>query len=60
MYLDHDPAKQRSIFLKAGLSREADRTALKSKLVQKRWMFPLGFVKWKPQVRSRVELNRDF
>ncbi|GLB37386.1 putative organic solute transporter Ostalpha [Lyophyllum shimeji] len=47
MYLSHDPEEQKSIFLKAGLSREADRQARKTGEVKK-WVFPLGFIKWKP------------
>jgi hypothetical protein len=50
MYISHDPEEQRSIFLKAGLSRDADREARKKGEELKRWVFPLGFIKWKPQV----------
>ncbi|KAF8070429.1 organic solute transporter Ostalpha-domain-containing protein, partial [Lyophyllum atratum] len=49
MYLSHDPEEQKSIFLKAGLSREADREARKKGEELKGWVFPLGFIKWKPQ-----------
>ncbi|KAF5386263.1 hypothetical protein D9615_002306 [Tricholomella constricta] len=49
MYLSHDSEEQRSIFLKVGLSREADREARKKGAELKKWVFPLGFIKWKPQ-----------
>ncbi|PFH53773.1 hypothetical protein AMATHDRAFT_54269 [Amanita thiersii Skay4041] len=49
MYLSHDPDEQRAIFTKYGLSREADREVLKHRDPIKKWVFPLGFVKWKPQ-----------
>lgn len=48
MYLSHDIAEQKSIFLRAGLSREADREARKKGEGLKKWVFPLGFIKWKP------------
>lgn len=50
-YLSHDPDEQRAIFLKNGLSRESDREALRKGETPSKWMFPLGFVKWKPRVR---------
>jgi len=49
-YLSHDPDEQRAIFLKEGLSQEADRIALKKGEKPRKWMFPLGFVKAKPAV----------
>ncbi|KAF8891733.1 organic solute transporter Ostalpha-domain-containing protein [Infundibulicybe gibba] len=49
MYLSHDPEEQRAIFLKAGLSREADRIARQKGDEVEKWVFPMGFVKWKPQ-----------
>ncbi|KAE9400698.1 DUF300-domain-containing protein [Gymnopus androsaceus JB14] len=48
-YLSHDPDEQRAIFLKNGLSRESDREALRKGEAPSKWMFPLGFVKWKPR-----------
>jgi len=48
-YLSHDPDEQRAIFLKNGLSREHDREALRKGEAPSKWMFPLGFVKWKPR-----------
>jgi hypothetical protein len=56
MYLDHDPDEQKSIFLKVGLSREADRDALRRREKPQAWVFPLGFIKWKPQVRSTLPI----
>ncbi|KAJ3898333.1 organic solute transporter Ostalpha-domain-containing protein [Lentinula edodes] len=47
-YLSHDPDEQRSVFIKNGLSREYDREALRKGESPSRWVFPLGFVKWKP------------
>ncbi|KAJ3808322.1 organic solute transporter Ostalpha-domain-containing protein [Lentinula aff. lateritia] len=47
-YLSHDPDEQRSIFIKNGLSREYDREALRKGESPSKWVFPLGFVKWKP------------
>ncbi|KAJ3720117.1 organic solute transporter Ostalpha-domain-containing protein [Lentinula raphanica] len=47
-YLSHDSDEQRAIFLKNGLSRENDREALRRGKPLNRWIFPLGFVKWKP------------
>lgn len=50
MYLSHDPEEQKAMFLKLGLSREADREARKKDQKVKKWVFPMGFVKKKPQV----------
>ncbi|KAJ4483599.1 organic solute transporter Ostalpha-domain-containing protein [Lentinula aciculospora] len=47
-YLSHDPDEQRTIFLKNGLSRVHDREALRKGEAPSRWIFPLGFVNWKP------------
>ncbi|RDB24739.1 hypothetical protein Hypma_007940 [Hypsizygus marmoreus] len=49
MYLSSDPEEQKMIFLKAGLSREADREAKRKGETLQKWVFPLGFIKWKPQ-----------
>ncbi|KAG6920013.1 hypothetical protein DXG01_010081 [Tephrocybe rancida] len=49
MYVSHDPEEQKAVFLKVGLSREADREARKKGEKVKRWVFPLGPIKWKPQ-----------
>lgn len=51
MYLSHNPEEQRRIFAKYGLSREADEEASARGDLVKKWVFPLHFVKWKPQVR---------
>jgi hypothetical protein len=45
MYLSDDPEEQKRIFLKKGLSKEADRIATQKGLAVKKWCFPLGFVK---------------
>lgn len=47
-YLSPSADEQKAIFLKVGLSREADREARRKGENESRWMFPLGFVKWKP------------
>ncbi|KAK0454748.1 organic solute transporter Ostalpha-domain-containing protein [Armillaria borealis] len=47
-YLSPDPDEQRAIFMKAGLSREADAKARLAREESKKWVFPLGSVKWKP------------
>ncbi|KAK0504536.1 organic solute transporter Ostalpha-domain-containing protein [Armillaria luteobubalina] len=47
-YLSPDPDEQRAIFMKVGLSREADAKARLAREEPKRWVFPLGSVKWKP------------
>ena len=50
MYLSPDPEAQKAIFRKHGLSREADADRKRRGLPRKKWVFPLGFVRWKPQV----------
>lgn len=52
MYVSHDPEEQQRVFLKAGLSVEADSIAIQKGQDIVKWVFPLGFVKWKPRVRS--------
>ncbi|KAG7449619.1 DUF300-domain-containing protein [Guyanagaster necrorhizus] len=47
-YLSSDPNDQRAIFMKAGLSREAEAKARLARKEPKKWVFPLGSVKWKP------------
>ncbi|KAF8653287.1 hypothetical protein AX16_003989 [Volvariella volvacea WC 439] len=48
MYLSPNPEVQKAIFAKAGLSKEADRQAeLKGEKLQT-WIWPLGYVRWKP------------
>ncbi|KAF5373934.1 hypothetical protein D9758_000881 [Tetrapyrgos nigripes] len=47
-YLSHDPDEQRAIFLKEGISKEAEQIALKKGEQPRKWMFPLGFIKSKP------------
>ncbi|KAF8639514.1 hypothetical protein AX17_001419 [Amanita inopinata Kibby_2008] len=48
-YLSFDPDEQKEIFVKFGLSREADQEAIKHGESVKKWIFPLGFVTWKPR-----------
>jgi hypothetical protein len=49
-YLSPDPEVQKAIFLKRGLSKEADAELRRRGLPRRKWLFPLGFVRWKPQV----------
>ncbi|KAG6831760.1 hypothetical protein H0H92_007912 [Tricholoma furcatifolium] len=49
MYISHDPEEQKALFLTVGLSREADLEARKKGEKPRRWIFPLGFLRWKPQ-----------
>jgi len=48
-YLSPDPDEQKSVFIKVGLSRHADREARNRGEPERKWLFPLGFVKWKPE-----------
>ncbi|KAF8813756.1 DUF300-domain-containing protein [Phlegmacium glaucopus] len=48
-YLSHDPEEQKMIFLKSGLSLEADQIARQKGDEIKHWLFPLKFVTWKPR-----------
>lgn len=50
-YLSPDPEVQKAIFRKRGLSKEADAECRRRGLPRRKWVFPLGFVRWKPQVR---------
>lgn len=47
-YLSPDPDEQKAIFLKAGLSREADAEARRQGKEVQKWVFPLGFIRSKP------------
>ncbi|KAF9460767.1 organic solute transporter Ostalpha-domain-containing protein [Collybia nuda] len=49
VYLSPDPEEQKAIFLKFGLSRNADRNAMNKGEQLKKWVFPLGFIRSKPQ-----------
>jgi Mn2+/Fe2+ NRAMP family transporter len=49
VYLSPDPEEQKAIFRKVGLSRQADREAKKKGVKLKKWVFPLGFIKSKPE-----------
>ncbi|KJA20771.1 hypothetical protein HYPSUDRAFT_42863 [Hypholoma sublateritium FD-334 SS-4] len=49
MYVSHDPEEQKRVFLRAGLSVEADNIAIQKGQDVEEWVFPLGFVKWKPR-----------
>ena len=57
-YLSPDSDEQRAIFLKAGLSRQADREAKRLGTAERKWMFPLSFIKWKPEVNSTSPLKQ--
>ncbi|KAL1745619.1 organic solute transporter Ostalpha-domain-containing protein [Schizophyllum fasciatum] len=48
LYLSPDYQTQQMIFAKEGLSHEADQQAIRSGTNVKKWVLPLGFVKWKP------------
>jgi hypothetical protein len=52
-YLSDHPEEQKRIFLKKGLSREADHIATQRGVPVEKWCFPLGFIKWKPSVSSQ-------
>ncbi|KAF9017509.1 DUF300-domain-containing protein [Hymenopellis radicata] len=47
-YLSPDETEQKALFLKKGLSKEADSKARLNGEKVKTWVFPLGSVKWKP------------
>ena len=49
-YLSPDREVQKAILRKRGLSREADAELRRRGLPRKKWVFPLGFVRRKPQV----------
>lgn len=49
MYLSPDPEVQKAIFRKRGLSKEADAECRRRGQPRRKWVFPLGFVRWKPQ-----------
>ncbi|KAH8996304.1 organic solute transporter Ostalpha-domain-containing protein [Lactarius akahatsu] len=48
-YLSPDPEVQKAVLLKRGLSKEADAELRRRRQPRKKWVFPLGFVRWKPQ-----------
>ncbi|KAL5492651.1 hypothetical protein ACEPAI_4098 [Sanghuangporus weigelae] len=48
LYISANPDEQRTIFLKAGLSKENDRKDIQRGEPVKKWIFPLGSVKSKP------------
>ncbi|KAF7315183.1 hypothetical protein MIND_00032700 [Mycena indigotica] len=47
-YLSPNPDEQREIFRKVGLSREVDAERVARGEEPTKWMFPFGFVKYKP------------
>lgn len=49
MYLSHDLNEQKAIFRRYGLSREADREAIRKGESPQTWVWPMGFIKWKPE-----------
>ncbi|KZT69698.1 DUF300-domain-containing protein [Daedalea quercina L-15889] len=48
-YLSHDPEEQKDVFRKFGLSREYDRNARRRGRPPSHWVFPMHFVRWKPE-----------
>lgn len=52
MYLSPDADEQRRIFMKHGLSRQNDAERMKKGQPVQKWVFPLGFIKWKPAVSA--------
>ncbi|TFY59581.1 hypothetical protein EVJ58_g5692 [Rhodofomes roseus] len=48
-YLSHDPEEQKEVFRKVGLSKEFDRNARRRGERPSHWMFPMQFIKWKPE-----------
>lgn len=48
-YVSPDPAEQRLVFLRKGLSRENNARAIRKGGQPSKWMFPLGFVQSKPR-----------
>ncbi|KAI5899741.1 DUF300-domain-containing protein [Schizophyllum commune H4-8] len=48
LYLSPDYQTQQMIFAKEGLSYEQERQAIRSGTTVKKWVLPLGWVKWKP------------
>lgn len=57
MYLSHDSEEQKRLFIRFGLSVEADSIAIQKGDDIVKWVFPLGFIKWKPRVR---QVDRGF
>ncbi|KAI0674597.1 organic solute transporter Ostalpha-domain-containing protein [Trametes maxima] len=49
LYISPDPHVQKDIFRKNGLSREHDRRLRKRGQPAQNWMFPLGFIRRKPE-----------
>lgn len=48
-YLSPDPEVQKAIFRKRGLSKEADAECRRRGQPRRKWVFPLGSLRWKPQ-----------
>ncbi|KAH9485156.1 Transmembrane protein 184-like protein [Psilocybe cubensis] len=49
MYVDHDVEEQKRVFIRRGMSLEADAVAQRNGKHISKWVFPLGFVRWKPK-----------
>ncbi|RPD64153.1 DUF300-domain-containing protein [Lentinus tigrinus ALCF2SS1-6] len=49
LYLSPDPHEQKEIFRKNGLSRQNDKERRRRGESVQKWMFPLGFVRYKPE-----------
>ncbi|KAI0726023.1 DUF300-domain-containing protein [Fomitopsis betulina] len=48
-YISHDTEEQKEVFRRVGLSKEYDRNARRRGTPPSHWMFPLQFIKWKPE-----------
>ncbi|TFY76511.1 hypothetical protein EWM64_g7501 [Hericium alpestre] len=49
-YLSHDPEEQKDILRREGLSHEQASEAIRKGEEPKKWVFPFGSVRWKPQL----------
>ncbi|RDX48124.1 DUF300-domain-containing protein [Lentinus brumalis] len=49
LYVSPDPHEQKEIFRKNGLSRANDRDRRRRGEPLQKWMFPMGFIRWKPE-----------
>jgi hypothetical protein len=59
-YLSPSVEEQKAIFLKVGLSRHADREARRKGQKVRTWVFPLGFIKAKPEVGKLGQICGSF
>ncbi|KAI0695346.1 organic solute transporter Ostalpha-domain-containing protein [Cerioporus squamosus] len=49
LYVSPDPHEQKEIFRKNGLSRANDRERRRRGEHLQKWMFPMSFIRWKPE-----------